>query len=190
MVHRIYSDQPAGCWQEAYPVGNGLLGAMIYGGMEQETIQVNEDSLWSGGPRNRVNPNAYSGRSQIMEAMKKNDMEGAHRIAAETVLSSPPDCTHYESLGTVSIFFNGNYRGRTTDPRMNSCSTPSSYRRELNLDRGMGLISFDPEESQGSLPGQRRFFAKVQNSGIRQKKALTQQHLRTSKAYQFAFFVG
>lgn len=159
MGHRIYSDKPAGCWQEAYPIGNGFLGAMVYGGMNQETIQVNEDSLWSGGPCSRVNPNAHSGRSQIMEAMKKNDLEGAHRIAAETLLSSPPDCTHYESLGTVSILFNENYRGRPTDPKMNTCNAPTSYSRELDLDRATGLITFDPEESQDSLPGQRLFFA-------------------------------
>lgn len=159
MEHRIYSDKQASCWHEAYPVGNGFLGAMIYGGMEEEIIQVNEDSLWSGGPSNRVNPGAYSGRSQIIEALNKKDVESAHRIAAETFLSSPPDCAHYESLGTVSILFNGNYRGRPTDPGKNSRNQVPSYRRELNLDRGTGFISFDSEESTDSLPGQRCFFA-------------------------------
>lgn len=56
----LWYEQPAKNWEEALPVGNGRLGAMIAGSPDQETIWLNEDSIWSGKPLNRINPDAKS----------------------------------------------------------------------------------------------------------------------------------
>ena len=56
--HRLWYRQPAAEWTEALPVGNGRLGAMVFGGTAQERLQLNEDTLWAGGPYNPVNPAA------------------------------------------------------------------------------------------------------------------------------------
>ena len=56
--HVLWYDRPAKHWVEALPLGNGRLGAMVYGGIESDTIQLNEDTFWSGSPYNNVNPKA------------------------------------------------------------------------------------------------------------------------------------
>jgi len=54
----LWYDKPAAKWVEALPVGNGRLGAMVYGGLIEERLQLNEGTLWAGGPYNPVNPQA------------------------------------------------------------------------------------------------------------------------------------
>ena len=54
----LWYKEPAKVWEEALPLGNGRIGAMIFGGVEQERIQVNEESIWYGGPVDRNNPDA------------------------------------------------------------------------------------------------------------------------------------
>ena len=61
----IWFNQPAGRWEEALPIGNGTLGGMIFGKTQIERIQLNEDSLWYGGPMQRNNPQALESLSQI-----------------------------------------------------------------------------------------------------------------------------
>ena len=53
---RLWYEQPAAAWTEALPVGNGRLGCMVFGGVDEERIQLNEDSLWSGSPQDADNP--------------------------------------------------------------------------------------------------------------------------------------
>lgn len=57
-MERLWYKKSAKYWDEALPVGNGRLGAMVYGGVCEETIQVNEESVWSGAKRNRINPDS------------------------------------------------------------------------------------------------------------------------------------
>ena len=59
--HILFYTEPAKDFNEALPIGNGRMGAMVYGRPEAELLQLNEDSVWSGGPRNRVNPDAKEG---------------------------------------------------------------------------------------------------------------------------------
>ncbi|MBZ5516319.1 MAG: glycoside hydrolase family 95 protein, partial [Acidobacteriia bacterium] len=53
-------DKPATKWTEALPLGNGRIGAMVFGGTEEERLQINESTLWGGGPHNYANPEAYT----------------------------------------------------------------------------------------------------------------------------------
>src|ERR1700738_1921875 len=55
---KLWYRRPAALWSEALPLGNGLLGAMVFGGIERERLQLNEDALWSGGPKDWNNPTA------------------------------------------------------------------------------------------------------------------------------------
>ena len=57
-MSRLWYDHPASEWEEALPIGNGRIGAMVYGGTDRERLQVNEESIWLGGPVNRHNPDA------------------------------------------------------------------------------------------------------------------------------------
>src|SRR5450631_3427422 len=79
---KLWYRQPAAVWTEALPVGNGRLGAMVFGGVKEELIQLNESSLWSGGPvKTNVNPDAPSYLPQIREALlKEGDYDKARKL--------------------------------------------------------------------------------------------------------------
>ena len=63
--HRLWYRQPAAEWTQALPIGNGRIGAMVFGGIEAERLQLNEDTLWSGGPYDPVNPLAREALPQV-----------------------------------------------------------------------------------------------------------------------------
>lgn len=78
---RLWYSQPARNWNEALPVGNGRLGAMIFGKVEEELIQLNEETLWSGGPANtNPNPQAPDLLPEIREALSREDYETAEKL--------------------------------------------------------------------------------------------------------------
>ena len=73
----LWYDRPADRWTEALPVGNGRLGAMIFGGAREERLQMNEDTLWSGGPREWNNPGAL----EALPEVRKMVFEGRYHDA-------------------------------------------------------------------------------------------------------------
>lgn len=81
---KLWYRQPARQWTEALPVGNGRLGAMVFGGTEQELLQLNESTLWSGGPvRTGLNPGAAAVLPQVRQALQDQDYSRADRLARQ-----------------------------------------------------------------------------------------------------------
>jgi alpha-L-fucosidase 2 len=77
----LHYDKPASTWTEALPVGNGRLGAMVFGNAADELLQLNEATLWSGGPVGpNVNPGAYAQLAPARAALKAGDYAGAADI--------------------------------------------------------------------------------------------------------------
>lgn len=77
----LWFEQPANQWVEALPIGNGQIGAMIFGGVEEELIQLNEGTLWSGSPlKKNVNPEAYKFLAPVREALAKEDYQQATKL--------------------------------------------------------------------------------------------------------------
>src|SRR5450432_197 len=73
-VNKLWYKQPAKVWTEALPIGNGRLGAMIFGGVQDELLQLNEGSLWTGGPvRTNVNPGAFENLQIVRDALLKEE---------------------------------------------------------------------------------------------------------------------
>ena len=71
---KLWYKKPAKVWTEALPIGNGRLGAMVFGGVKQELLQLNEATLWTGGPvRTNVNPGAYANLLLAREALLKDE---------------------------------------------------------------------------------------------------------------------
>jgi alpha-L-fucosidase 2 len=70
-------DSPAGTWNEALPIGNGRLGAMVYGAPGMERMQLNEDTLWAGGPNCAVEPKMKDELLKIRERIVAGDADGA-----------------------------------------------------------------------------------------------------------------
>ena len=104
---RIVFDKPAKDWNEALPVGNGRMGAMIYGGTGTEILQLNEDSIWFGGPRDRVNPSALSKLPVIRRALDEGRIRDAEDLCALALSGTPDNMSRYEALCNLYILFDG-----------------------------------------------------------------------------------
>lgn len=94
---------PAENFDEALPVGNGRIGGMIFGGASNEIIKLNEDSVWSGGLRHRVNPDAGEGLAEVRVLLMEGRIPEAEKIAFEKLQGVTPNMRHYMPLGELSI---------------------------------------------------------------------------------------
>ncbi|WP_426454540.1 glycoside hydrolase family 95 protein [Paenibacillus sp. S-38] len=125
---KLHYDRPAHVWTEALPIGNGRLGAMIFGGVEDERLQLNEDTLWSGFPRDSNNPGAKEWLPQIRRLIDEERYQEADR-AAKNMMGAYSQS--YMPLGNLQIHFE---HGDLADR--------SQYRRELDLESGMVRVSY------------------------------------------------
>ena len=122
--------QPAEDFNSALPVGNGRIGGMIYGRAENELIQLNEDSIWSGGLRHRVNPDAKEGLAEVRSLILSGDIPAAEKAAFEKLQGVTPNMRHYMPLGNLSIhtFVSGKVK---------------DYSRSLDLASAISHVSFN-----------------------------------------------
>jgi len=113
-------DQPATRWTEALPIGNGRMGAMVFGGTEHERLQVNEDTLWGGRPHDYTNTDAFSRLDEIRRLIFAGNVAEAEKLA-DGVMGRPKLLMPYQPFCDVRMHFPGH--GQAT-----------AYRRELRLD--------------------------------------------------------
>ncbi|MGZ5454976.1 MAG: glycoside hydrolase family 95 protein, partial [Candidatus Aminicenantales bacterium] len=100
---RLWYRQPAGDWNEALPVGNGRLGAMVFGYPDHEKLQLNEETLWAGSPIDNNNPAALDALPLIRKALFKGDYAQAAALAEKSLLGTPPRIRSYQPLGDLLI---------------------------------------------------------------------------------------
>lgn len=145
-MSRLWYEKPAEEWEEALPIGNGRLGAMIYGGTDRELIQVNEESMWFGGAVNRHNPDMKRNLPLIRQYLEKGEIRKAEQLM-DVAMSGCPDSMHsYQTLGEIQILFDGlgdtgdrkNWKiGNLTIPGGTTC-----YERSLDLEQALCRTSF------------------------------------------------
>ncbi len=117
---RLWYTRPAAQWVEALPVGNGRLGAMIFGGVAVERLQLNEDTLWSGGPRDWDNPHAREVLPEVRRLVAAGDYTGADALCRQMQGLYNES---YQPLGDLYLRFDGvDGTGESVD-----------YTRDLNL---------------------------------------------------------
>ena len=121
--------QPAEDFNSALPVGNGRIGGMIYGRAENELIGLNEDSVWSGGLRNRINPDAKGALAEVRRLIFEGDIPAAEKLAFEKMQGVTPNMRHYMPLGDLSI-------------HCNISGKPKDYSRTLDLSSAVAGVSF------------------------------------------------
>ncbi|MDE5565090.1 MAG: glycoside hydrolase family 95 protein, partial [Oscillospiraceae bacterium] len=92
-------------FNHALPVGNGRIGAMVFGGTQKETLKLNEDSIYSGGRRNRINPKAYEGMTEIRELLLNENIAQAETLAFQKMQGVTPNSRHYMPLGELTMYF-------------------------------------------------------------------------------------
>ena len=143
---RTHKSNPDQSWEKyALPLGNGFIGAMVYGGIALERIQLNEHSLWSGGPgspgymANQNNMKAYKHLPEIRAALLSGDTKKAQELSTE----------HLRGLGsddrnTADLTF-GRYEtfGELTIATGHSSEKTKRYRRALNLSTGVHTVSYE-----------------------------------------------
>ena len=96
--------KPAENWDEALPVGNGRLGGMIFGRVNEELIQLNEDSIWSGGFRKRNNSKAYANLEKMRRLIRDGKTTEAENLCAEAFYGTNENQRHYQPLGDLHIW--------------------------------------------------------------------------------------
>jgi alpha-L-fucosidase 2 len=121
--------RPAKEWTEALPVGNGRLGAMVFGQIQQERLQLNEDTLWAGGPYDPVNPEALAALPEVRRLIFDGKYDDADKLIARKLLGKPMSQMQYQTVGDLFLDF------PVPD-------TVENYRRDLNLDTAVGTVSY------------------------------------------------
>jgi alpha-L-fucosidase 2 len=117
---RLWYKQPATIWEEALPVGNGRLGAMVFGRVGQERLQLNEDTFWAGRPYTPDNPDALAALPEVRRLIEERRFKEATELAAAKMMARPLRQMPYSTLGDLFLNF---------DKR----EAPRSYERELDL---------------------------------------------------------
>ncbi len=126
---RLWYERPAAAWVEALPVGNGRLGAMVFGGTTEERIQFNEDTLWTGEPRGYHHAGAVKFLPQIRELLAAGKQKEAEALAMTEFMSVPLRQMAYQPCGDLWLEFPGH-------------SAPRDYRRELDLDAAVATTRY------------------------------------------------
>lgn len=125
-MSRLFYKQSAGYdWNKALPIGNGKLGAMIFGDENCEHLQLNEDSLWYGGPMSRVNVDAKDNLSTLRELVRAGRISEAEELLLHAFTGTPQSERTYSTLGDLYI----NYK--------NISGEWSDYERELDLSKAL-----------------------------------------------------
>ncbi|WP_442484572.1 glycoside hydrolase family 95 protein [Aeoliella sp. SH292] len=124
----LWYDRPAERWEEALPIGNGRLGAMVFGHPTKERLQLNECTLWAGGPYNPVNPKAKQALPEIRRLVNEGKFKAAEKLVDSDVIAIPRGQMPYQTIGDLQLTFPD---AEFTD-----------YRRDLDLDRAMTTVSF------------------------------------------------
>jgi alpha-L-fucosidase 2 len=128
-MSKLWYDKPSKVWEEALPLGNGKLGAMIFGGVSNEHIQLNEDSVWYGGPVDRNNPDAKENLPKIRELILNGKISEAEKLM-KYALSGTPNSQHpYQTLGDLFLDFGEDYKEK-------------EYKRSLDLDTAIYTNQF------------------------------------------------
>ncbi len=126
----IWFDRPAERWEEALPIGNGRLGAMIFGGMAHERVALNQDSIWYGGPVDRINPDARENLPHVRSLILEGKIPEAEELLRLAFSGTPQSQRPYQPLGDIEI----DYRMHDT---VGADGGRAGYRRNLDLDNGL-----------------------------------------------------
>lgn len=151
---KLWYDAPAKDWNIALPLGNGRMGAMIFGGTVLERISLNEDTCWYGGFRDRVNPDAKKYLPVVRQLLKEDRISEAQQLAEEALTATPDGERHYEVLCDLILQqldgdrlegLHGMRNMRGTD--MTRHERPvSDYRRELDIRDGVHTVGYVRKE--------------------------------------------
>ncbi|MEL1242240.1 glycoside hydrolase family 95 protein [Flavobacterium flavipallidum] len=127
---KLWYNVPSGnVWENALPIGNGFLGAMVYGNVVHEIIQLNENTVWSGGPNRNDNPNALAALPEIRKMIFDGKHKDAEKLANQAFISKKSQGQIFQPVGNLNLNFEGHEKY-------------SNYRRELNIENAISKTSY------------------------------------------------
>ncbi len=126
---KLWYTEPAKDWTAALPIGNGRLGAMVFGGAAEDRYQLNEDSLWSGRPHDYAHEGAAQYLGQIRQLLFEGKQKEAEQLAMEHFMSVPLGQMPYQPFGDLKLTFAGHEK-------------VEAYRRELDLDTAIATTTY------------------------------------------------
>ena len=128
---KLWYNQPSGkTWENALPIGNGFLGAMVYGNVANEIIQLNENTVWSGGPNRNDNPKALAALPEIRKMIFDGRHKDVEKLANEAFISKKSHGQMFQPVGNLNLNFEGQEKY-------------SNYMRELNIENAVSKTSYD-----------------------------------------------
>jgi len=142
---RLWYRQAAANWNEALPIGNGRLAAMVFGGIEHERLQLNEDTVWAGEKRDRLNPAGPEAVAEIRRLLFEGKAVEAEALADKAMIAVPRRMPPYQTLGDLHIDFT-------------HAGEPQDYLRVLDLNEAVSRVrytvgrSFYTREAFASAP--------------------------------------
>lgn len=126
---KLWYRQPAKEWIEAMPVGNGRLGAMVFGETVQERIQLNEETIWTGGPYDPSTTTGAKALPEIRRLVFEDKYLRAHKLFGRTMMGRPVEQMKYQPLGNLWLSFPGHEK-------------VSGYCRQLDLDEAVVRVAY------------------------------------------------
>lgn len=126
---KLWYDQPASRWVEALPIGNGRLGAMVFGAPQHEEFQLNEETIWGGSPHNNTNPNAKDALSRIRQLIFEGKNKEAQELCGPAICSPKANGMPYQTVGSLHLDFD-------------NVENVSDYYRELDIERAVTTTRF------------------------------------------------
>ncbi|HEY4205442.1 MAG TPA: glycoside hydrolase family 95 protein, partial [Puia sp.] len=140
----LWYKTPAKAWEDALPVGNGRLGAMVFGRSGEERIQLNEDTYWTGGPYSTVVKGGYKKLSEVQQLVFNGEFLKAHELFGRYLMGYPVEQQKYQSLADLHLF-------------LPDQKDVSGYKRWLDLNNGITGVQY----TSGGVTYHREVFATV-----------------------------
>ena len=144
----LWYERPASAWLEALPVGNGRLGAMLFGGVRRERIQLNEETVWSGSAWDSTSPEALAALPEVRRLLFEGRPDAAFELTQQKLMSRPLRMPPYQTLGDLWLDFASSAA---------DADEATEYRRELDLDAGIARVGY----TRGGVRFTRELFASV-----------------------------
>lgn len=147
----LWYEHPAADWNEALPVGNGRLGAMVFGQVETERLQLNESTVWAGEPEDFINPAAREVLPLVRMMLFSGQYAEAQKLAQERMMGHKPTHSRYQTLGDLYIDFGKEHAANITD-----------YQRYLDIDSAVAGVRY----RSGGITFSREIFSSAPDQAL------------------------
>ena len=140
--NRLWYHRPAAYWEEALPLGNGRLGAMVSGGVAKDTLQLNEDTFWGQSPNRNYNANAKNVLSQVQQYIFNKDYVSAQKLAIPNWMSQASHGAQYQAAGCVLVGFPGHRYDDEEAGQTTGATDAQGYVRSLDMNNATAVTTY------------------------------------------------